>query len=180
MIAAESRPLAEALIDEIIARHPDPTGDVLAILEEIQQRHPLKYLPPETHELVARKMGIARSQIMSVVTFYAFFNRKPQGQHTAIVCRGTACHTRGSKLLLDGLKAGAGLGDEGDEAELASGAAASLTTPDGRLTIRTVACFGQCALAPVVAIDHEIYGHVSGFKLRKLVAAIGAGAGATP
>ena len=116
MIAAESRPLAEALIDEIIARHPDRTGDVLAILEEIQQRHPLKYLPPETHELVARKMGIARSQIMSVVTFYAFFNRKPQGQHTAIVCRGTACHTRGSKQLLDGLKAGAGLGDEGDEA----------------------------------------------------------------
>ena len=180
MIAAESRPLAEALIDEIIARHPDPTGDVLAILEEIQQRHPLKYLPPETHELVARKMGIARSQIMSVVTFYAFFNRQPQGLHTAIVCRGTACHTRGSKLLLDGLKAGAGLGDEGDEAELASGAATSLTTPDGRLTIRTVACFGQCALAPVVAIDHEIYGHVSDFKLRKLVAAIGAGAGATP
>lgn len=180
MIAAESRPLAEALIDEIIARHPDRTGDVLAILEEIQQRHPLKYLPPETHELVARKMGIARSQIMSVVTFYAFFNRKPQGQHTAIVCRGTACHTRGSKQLLDGLKAGAGLGDGGDEAGLASGAATSLTTPDGRLTIRTVACFGQCALAPVVAIDHEIYGHVSGFKLRKLVAAIGAGAGATP
>ena len=180
MIAVESRPLAEALIDEIIARHPDPTGDVLAILEEIQQRHPLRYLPPETHELVARKMGIARSQIMSVVTFYAFFNRQPQGQHTAIVCRGTACHTRGSKQLLDGLKAGAGLGDEGDEAELASGAAASLTTPDGRLTIRTVACFGQCALAPVVAIDHEIYGHVSDFKLRKLVAAIGAGAGATP
>ena len=180
MIAAESRPLAEALIDEIIARHPDPTGDVLAILEEIQQRHPLKYLPPETHELVARKMGIARSQIMSVVTFYAFFNRKPQGQHTAIVCRGTACHTRGSKQLLDGLKVGAGLGDEGDEGELASGAAASLTTPDGRLTIRTVACFGQCALAPVVAIDHEIYGHVSDFKLRKLIAAIGAGAGATP
>ena len=180
MIAAESRPLAEALIDEIIARHPDRTGDVLAILEEIQQRHPLKYLPPETHELVARKMGIARSQIMSVVTFYAFFNRKPQGQHTAIVCRGTACHTRGSKQLLDGLKAGAGLGDEGDEAELASGAAASLTTPDGRLTIRTVACFGQCALAPVVAIDHEIYGHVSDFKLRKLVAAIGAGEGAAP
>lgn len=180
MIAAESRPLAEALIDEIIARHPDRTGDVLAILEEIQQRHPLKYLPPETHELVARKMGIARSQIMSVVTFYAFFNRKPQGQHTAIVCRGTACHTRGSKQLLDGLKAGAGFGDEGDEAELASGATASLTTPDGWLTIRTVACFGQCALAPVVAIDHEIYGHVSDFKLRKLVAAIDAGAGATP
>ncbi len=65
MIAAESRPLAEALVDEIIARHPDPTGDVLAILEEIQQKHPLKYLPPETHELVALPLR------------YDFFEKKP-------------------------------------------------------------------------------------------------------
>ena len=43
------------------------------------------------------------------------------------------------------------------------------------MTIRTVACFGQCALAPVAAIDHEIYGHISDFKLRKLVAGIDGG-----
>jgi NADH-quinone oxidoreductase subunit E len=36
----------------------------------------------------------------------------------------------------------------------------SLTTPDRRFTIRTVACFGQCALAPVVEVDHSIRGHV--------------------
>ena len=178
MIAAESRPLADEVIDEIIARHPDRTGDVLAILEEIQQRHPLKYLPPQTHELVARKMGVARSQILSVATFYAFFNLQPQGLHTITVCRGTACHTRGSKKLLDGIKASAGFHEGDDDHGAESGAATSLTTPDCRLTIRTVACFGQCALAPVVAIDHEIHGHVSDFKLRKLVAAIAAGAGA--
>ena len=171
MIALETRPLSSEVIDEIIARHPDRTGDVLAILEEIQQRHPLKYLPPQTRELVAQKMGVARSQILSVVTFYAFFNLKPQGLHTITVCRGTACHTRGSKQLLDGLKSSSGFGDDD---------ATSLTTPDCRLTLRTVACFGQCALAPVVAIDHEIHGHVSDFKLRKLVAAIGAGEGAVP
>jgi len=172
MIALETRPLSSDVIDEIIARHPDRTGDVLAILEEIQQRHPLKYLPPQTHALVAQKMGVARSQILSVVTFYAFFNLQPQGLHTITVCRGTACHTRGSKQLLDGLKSSSGFGDDDD--------ATSLTTPDCRLTLRTVACFGQCALAPVVAIDHEIHGHVSDFKLRKLVAAIGAGEGAAP
>ena len=170
MIAEESGPLAEAVIDEIIARHPDRTGDVLGILEEIQQRHPLKFLPAPTHDLVARKIGVSRSQILSVVTFYAFFNLKPQGRHTVTVCRGTACHTRGSKQLLDGLKASAGFDDDG------TGSATSFTTPDYRLTLRTVACFGQCALAPVAAIDHEIYGHVSDFKLRKLVAAIDPGA----
>jgi len=166
MITADIKPLSEQVIDEIIARHLDRTGDVLGILEEIQQRHPLKFLPAETHNCVAQKIGVSRSQILSVITFYAFFNLKPQGQHTVTVCRGTACHTRGSKQLLDGLKSSVGFHD--DE----TGSASSFTTPDCQLTIRTVACFGQCALAPVAAIDSEIYGHVSDFKLRKLVAAI--------
>lgn len=169
MIGAEARPLPEEVIDEIIARHPDRTGDVLAILEDVQQRHPLNYLPPQTHECVARKIGVARSQIESVIRFYAFFNLEPQGRHTVTVCRGTACHTRGSRPLLDALRAYVGGGND----DAASGSAGSFTTPDYRLTIRTVACFGQCALAPVVAIDHEIYGHVSDFKLRRLVTEIG-------
>jgi NADH-quinone oxidoreductase subunit E len=172
MIATEqSTPLTEQVIDGVIARHPGKTGDVLSILEKLQEEHPLKFLPEATLDCVARKTGISRSQIFSVVTFYAFFNLQPQGRHTVTVCRGTACHTRGSKQLLDSLKASAGIRD----AEEDDSAATSFTTPDFRLTIRTVACFGQCALAPVAAIDHAIYGHIGDFKLRKLVAAIEGG-----
>lgn len=168
MITADRNPLPDDVIDEVIARHPDRTGDVLSVLEELQQRHPLQYLPAETQASVARKMGVAQSQIFSVVSFYAFFNRQPQGRHTVAVCRGTACHTRGSKALLDSLKASAGFHPD-DEA---TDGATSFTTPDHRLTIRTVACFGQCALAPVAAIDETIHGHITDIKLRKLVAAI--------
>ena len=168
MITADHDPLPEEVIDEIIARHPDRTGDVLSVLEELQQRHPLQYLPEATQAAVARKMGVAQSQIFSVVSFYAFFNRQPQGRHTVAVCRGTACHTRGSKALLDALKTSSGFHTD-DEA---TDGATSFTTPDHRLTIRTVACFGQCALAPVAAIDETIHGHITDIKLRKLVAAI--------
>lgn len=168
MITADHNPLPDEVIDEVIARHPDRTGDVLSVLEELQQRHPLQYLPAETQASVARKMGVAQSQIFSVVSFYAFFNRQPQGRHTVAVCRGTACHTRGSKALLDALKASAGFNPD-DEA---TDGATSFTTTDHRLTIRTVACFGQCALAPVAAIDETIHGHITDIKLRKLVAAI--------
>ena len=168
MIATNHNPHPEEVIDEIIARHPDRTGDVLSVLEELQQRHPLQYLPVETQASVARKMGVAQSQIFSVVSFYAFFNRQPQGRHTVAVCRGTACHTRGSKALLDALKTSSGFHTD-DEA---TDGATSFTTPDHRLTIRTVACFGQCALAPVAAIDETIHGHITDIKLRKLVAAI--------
>ena len=170
MIAADNTPLPNEIIDDIIARHPDKTGDVLSVLEEIQQAHPLKYLPRETLDYVACSMGVSRSQVFSVATFYSFFNLAPQGRHTVTVCRGTACHTRGSKQLLDSLKTGAGFREDDDAVS-----ATSFTTPDFGLTIRTVACFGQCALAPVAAIDHDIYGHVSDFKLKKLVSAIDKG-----
>ena len=172
MSAAEREALADDLVDAIIARHPDRTGDVLGILEELQRRHPLRYLPRQTYARVARQLGIAPAQIVSVITFYAFFNSAPQGRHTITVCRGTACHTRGSRPLLEMLKARTGVG----QGDAASGSAVACTTADCRLTIRTVACFGQCAQAPVVAVDDEIHGRVSDLKLRALLAAIDGGA----
>jgi NADH-quinone oxidoreductase subunit E len=168
LTAEEIQPLAPSVVDEAIARHPDRTGDVLGILEELQEAHPLKFLPQSTLEYVARQTGVARAQIFSVVTFYAFFNLKPQGRHTVTVCRGTACHTRGSKALLTALQQAAGIRPPEDE----DTGETSFTTPDHHLTVRTVACFGQCALAPVVTVDHAIYGHVTDFKLRKLVASL--------
>lgn len=161
MSAASFVPLAHEVVDEIIARHGERTGDVLGILEEAQRRHPQNYLPPATYAYVAQRLGVPRSQMMSVVTFYAFFNRQPQGRHTLTVCRGTACHTRGSRQLLATVKVQSGA--PADEAS------ASYTTPDGRLTIRTVACFGQCALAPVAAIDAAIHSHVDAYVLRRLL-----------
>jgi NADH-quinone oxidoreductase subunit E len=177
------RPLPRETVDAIIARHcarADRTGDVLGILEEAQRAHPQNYLPVQTYAYVAQETGVPPSQIMSVVTFYAFFNRRPQGRHTLTVCRGTACHTRGSRQLLAAIMAHVGVHDDapgeagegspGSDGE--AGAASTFTTPDGRLTVRTVACFGQCAQAPVVAIDEAMHGHVSDFELRALVAAL--------
>lgn len=155
----------ERQVEEVVARHGERTGDVLGILEELQQQHPNKYLPTETLELVAEKMGVPRSQIFSVVTFYSFFNLSPQGKHTLMVCRGTACHTRGSKALHDALLRSAGKRQTESEQEAVS----VFTTPDHRMTVRTVACFGQCALAPVVAVDEEIYGYASEMKLKEIL-----------
>jgi NADH-quinone oxidoreductase subunit E len=44
-----------------------------------------------------------------------------------------------------------------------------MTTPDKKFTVRTVACFGQCALAPVVEVNHRIYGHVNERTLQREV-----------
>ncbi len=120
---------------------------------------------------MAGKLDIPLSRIYSFATFYALFNLQPQGDNTVCICRGTACHTRNSRSLLEGLRLelGLGLSDEeaaGDADKLA------LTTKDGKFTVRTVACFGQCALAPVVEINHRICGHVNERTLQREVRAL--------
>jgi len=142
------------LLDKLIAEQGRRPGALLSILERAQEQNRHKYLPMETLEYVAARTGVPQSQVYSVATFYALFNLDPQGTHTVAICRGTACHTRGSRALLERVKLQLGLHEATD------GDTHALTTPDRRFTIRTVACFGQCALAPVVEIDHAIRGHV--------------------
>jgi NADH-quinone oxidoreductase subunit E len=143
------------LIDRVIGEQAGRPGALLGILEKLQEQNRHKYLPMETLEYVATRTGVPQSQVYGVATFYALFNLDPQGVHTIAICRGTACHTRGSRALLERVKLQLNL------QELPEGAdKLTLTTPDRRFTIRTVACFGQCALAPVVEVNHAIRGHV--------------------
>jgi NADH-quinone oxidoreductase subunit E len=93
--------ISDKMIDEIIEKHKGKPGALLSTLEEVQENNPFKFLPKETLVTVAKKLNIPYSQVYSVATFYSFFNLKPQGKHSIIVCRGTACHTKGSKELLD-------------------------------------------------------------------------------
>ena len=146
------------LLDRVIAEQGGRPGSLLSILEKLQEQHRNKYLPMETLEYVAARTGAPQAQVYSVATFYALFNLEPQGLHTVSICRGTACHTRGSRALLERLKLQLGLSKPPEDAGSAD--KLTLTTPDRRFTIRTVACFGQCALAPVVEVDHAIRGHV--------------------
>lgn len=43
----------------------------------------------------------------------------------------------------------------------------SVTTADGSTTLRVVACFGQCALAPVVEFNHAVFGHMNERTLQR-------------
>lgn len=159
-------PITPTLIDEVCLQHRGKPGELLGILEELQNRHPHKFLPPETLEQVAETVGVPVSQVFSVATFYAFFNLKPQGEHTLVVCRGTACHTRGSKARLESLKRLLKLTDEEGAEKI------FLTTDDKKFTVKTVACFGQCALAPVIEVDGKMKSHVTEVCLKELLSGL--------
>ncbi|MCA1950471.1 MAG: NAD(P)H-dependent oxidoreductase subunit E [Treponema sp.] len=147
--------LAPALVESTINTYRGKPGALLSILEELQNLHPYRYLEEATLAQVASGLHIPQSQVYSVATFYSYFNLVPQGKHTIVVCRGTACHTRGSLALLQ--EAMSRLGHEAfREAD-----EPSFTTADRLFTVKTVACFGQCALAPVIAVDGRIYSRMN-------------------
>jgi NADH-quinone oxidoreductase subunit E len=153
------------IVDKIIEKFKNNPGALLGVLEELQNAHPNKYLPKPVLKYVSEKMNVSLSRIYSVVTFYSFFNLKPQGKHCITVCRGTACHTKGSRVLLDKIQEFLKLSvNPNEESEKFF-----LTSDDRLFTLRTVACFGQCALAPVVEIDGVIYSNVKQDQLKSII-----------
>ncbi|MBU0934119.1 MAG: NAD(P)H-dependent oxidoreductase subunit E [Spirochaetes bacterium] len=163
---AESTSKLAAVIKALAAEQEGKPGALLSILEKLQDQDQFRHLSEEALRLVAEITGEALSRVYSVATFYSYFNLKPQGKHTITVCRGTACHTRGSLALLQEAMNQLGEPDFREDEE------PSFTTSDKLFTVRTVACFGQCALAPVVAVDETIYSSISTTRLCSVINAI--------
>ena len=155
---APDSPVSQDFIDSVLARQAGRPGALLAILQQVQNNHPRKVSAASRRWTTSQpEQRFPLSRIYSVATFFALFNLQPQGRNTVSVCRGTACHTRGSRDLFENLmmKFGFQSSSDGETEQL------SLTTPDGGTTLRTVACFGQCALAPVIEFNHAIFGHMN-------------------
>lgn len=162
------------LIDQAIAQHGDGPGALLGILEDVQAANAHKFLSLDALRYIAAATGIAPSNVFSVATFYSLFNLDPQGDNMLCVCRGTACHTRGSRDLLARLCLDLGLSERSADDSGVDADKVSLTTKDRHFTVRTVACFGQCALAPVVEVNHRILSHVNERTLKREIDSLSA------
>ena len=168
-------PDEQVFIDKLIGNRRGRPGALLGVLEAVQERNRYKYLPLETLRYISGKMELPLSRIYSVATFYALFNLEPQGENTICICRGTACHTRGSRNLVQGVRLELGLGLDNGEIDGNEADKLLLTTTDRQFTVRTVACFGQCAQAPVVEVNHRICGHATERTVQREIDTIRAG-----
>lgn len=134
-----------------------PAGDascLIDLLQDVQER--FGYLPDSEMQLVARHVDIPVSRVYGVATFYNQFRFQPLGRHVIKVCRGTACHVKGSLDILTTL-----------ENEL--GIKAGQTTKDLQFTIETVACIGACSIAPVIAVNDTFHGGLTTKSLQKVL-----------
>jgi NADH-quinone oxidoreductase subunit E len=146
---------SEAALTTLLSRFS--RGDrsmLIPALQAVQEE--LRYLSAESVRAVATHLEISPSEAFGVATFYSQFRFHRPGQHSVKVCLGTACHVRKSDLILDALER---------ELRIQNGE----TTPDGKFSLERVACFGCCALAPVVVVDEDTHARMKTSNVKQLL-----------
>jgi NADH-quinone oxidoreductase subunit E len=128
--------------------------ELIPILQEVQEQ--FGYIPSEAMQQVARFLRLPESAVFGVSTFYAQFKFFPTGKKKVRLCRGTACHVRGAPRILE-------------EVEKHLGIKPGETTDDLEYSLETIACFGSCALAPVMVVDNNVYGRMTPQKVKQIL-----------
>jgi bidirectional [NiFe] hydrogenase diaphorase subunit len=142
------------IIDRTMRRYGHQPSALIQTLHTVQES--FGYLDAEAMRYVAVALRVPLSQVYGVATFYHFFTLKPQGEHTCVVCTGTACYIKGAKGLLDAVQevTGAGPGE---------------TSGDGKVSVLTARCIGSCGLAPIAVLDGEAAVRVAPEELKERI-----------
>jgi len=139
----------------ILERYPTARRqDLIPILQAVQEEQ--GYLSQEAVAEVGRHLRLPTAKVFGVATFYNQFRFQPRGKYHFTVCRGTACHVKGSAKALEMLT---------KALKLEPGK----TSRDRLFSIEVVACMGACGLAPVVNLNGEFHAKMTPAKLARLV-----------
>ena len=133
-------------LQDVLAEFDNQRSNLVPLLQSAQER--LGYLSEDVVFRVAAFLDLSPSDVYGVATFYSQFRFIPPGRHHIKVCQGTACHVRGSALIME-------------ELSLKLGIESGETTEDREYSLERVACYGSCALAPVVIVDEKAFGRMT-------------------
>ena len=141
-------------IDTVLTEYRPDRDNLIPILQGIQRKN--GYISKEAVNEISGYLDISENEIYGVATFYTQFRFHRPGDHIVKVCQGTACHVRDGKRI-------------GDEVSKYLGIDTGETTPDYRFSLVGVACFGSCALSPVVVVDDKVYGRMTPKKVKQIL-----------
>jgi len=130
---------------EIEAEFPHyPTRQALSIdAMRIVQKH-RGWVSHEALDDIGELLGLSRSDLDGVATFYNLIFRKPVGKHVIYLCDSVSCWIMGCRQL-------------GDHLTARLGAQFGETSADGRFTCLPIVCLGACDHAPVMMIDDDLH-----------------------
>jgi bidirectional [NiFe] hydrogenase diaphorase subunit len=150
ILEAKKPPLPSAdkrwkLVEATVRRHGAQGHALIETLHTVQES--FGYLDETGLRYVAKALHLPLSKVYGVATFYQFFTLKPQGEHTCVVCMGTACYIKGAPTLLESI---------GEKYSVKPGQ----TTADNKMSLLVARCVGSCGIAPAVVFDGNVVGKV--------------------
>ncbi len=145
-MCADTRQAEQKAFAEILNNYPAEKRYILAMMQDVQGEY--KYLPREGLQMIAAYVDVPLSRVCSMATFYKAFSLVPKGRINFKVCDGTACHIKGSNIIIDQVYKYLGI-RPGE------------TTADGEFSIETVNCLGACALAPALVANDKVHPKVT-------------------
>lgn len=149
-----STALQKRPIDEVIAGYPPSREHLISILQEVQGEY--GYLSRDSINRISDYLKLPSSKVFGVATFYNQFKLNAPGRIQIQICRGTACHVKGSLNLLDALTTALGI-------------EVGQTTKDGMFSLETVACLGCCSIAPAMMVNGRFFGRLDKKSVEELV-----------
>jgi bidirectional [NiFe] hydrogenase diaphorase subunit len=129
------------ILEVHIKKHQFKQDALIEVLHKAQEL--FGYLEDDLLLFIAYRLKLPASRVYGVATFYHFFTLKPQGQHTCVVCMGTACYVKGADKVLAAVEKQAGI-------------KAGETTEDKQMSLLTARCIGACGIAPAVVYDGNV------------------------
>jgi len=147
--AAKAHPSGDnrfKLLDRAITKHQSRGDALIEVLHAAQGI--FGYLEADLMVYIARALKLPLSRVYGVATFYHFFTLKPKGEHTFVLCMGTACYVKGAAAIQDAV-------------EHHCGCKFGETTADNAVSLISARCVGSCGLAPVAVVDNAVAGKLT-------------------
>lgn len=133
------------LVETTLRRHGHRAHSLIEALHAAQEAY--GYLDMDVLGRLAVDLRLPLSKVYGVATFYNFFSLEPQGEHSCVICTGTACYIKGAGAIMAALEA--------------DGLKAGETSADGQVSVLTARCFGSCGLAPAAVMDGDVLGRLT-------------------
>ena len=132
----------QKLLDAAMKRNQHQPDALIEVLHTAQELY--GFLQDDILLYITKKLKLPPSKVFGVATFYNFFSLAPKGEHSCIVCMGTACYVKGAGEILDKIE---------KKLNIENGS----ITSDGMFSLDSTRCIGACGLAPIVTVNDDVY-----------------------
>lgn len=126
--------------EQITAQYPQSRSATLPLLHMVQDRD--GWVSPQGIEDVAEFLGLTPAIVLGTCSFYTMFKTAPVGKLVVSVCTNVACLVNGGPELYEHLRREYAHADD--------------------VYVEEVECLAACDLAPVLQVNYEFHGPLTG------------------